>query len=216
MSFLRPMMVCLLLLLLAGTAVAAPHHGYYAGAWFGISTFDTSKASDDLGSFNLEADDGSWWGVSFGYDLPSQRSGSNGRVEFEYSDRSNSFNRGQFSNGDFAASGDVRVESLMLNSFAVFPNRTRVSPYLGLGIGGAQLTVDQLQIDGQPFIDDDCMTFAWQVGVGLDFAVTSYLRVDLGYRYFSAYQPELTEVDGRKVNLDYATHNGLLGLVWMF
>jgi len=218
MNVLRPMMLCLLLLLvlLAGTAVAAPHHGYYAGVWFGTSTFETSKAGDDLGSFNLEADDGSLWGVSFGHDLPRQRSGTNGRVEIEYSHRSNSFNSGQFSNGNFAASGDVQVESLMFNSFAVFPNQTRVSPYLGLGLGGAQLTVDHLQIDGQPFIDDDSLTFAWQVGVGLDFAVTSFLRVDLGYRYFSAYQPELTETDGRKVKLDYDTHNGLLGLVWLF
>ncbi|HKI52377.1 MAG TPA: outer membrane beta-barrel protein [Geothermobacteraceae bacterium] len=216
MNVMRPMMICLFLLLLAGTAGAESHHGYYAGAWYGISAFETSTANDDLGSFNLEADQDSFWGISFGYDLPSQSTGANGRVEIEYGHRSNSFDNGQFNNGAFAASGDVQVESLLLNSFAVFPNQTRVSPYLGLGLGGAKLTIDNLQIDGQPFIDDECLVFAWQLGGGLEIELTRSLRVDLGYRYFSVYQPELNEVDGRKVKPDYTAHSGMLGVVWMF
>jgi opacity protein-like surface antigen len=65
-------------------------------------------------------------------------------------------------------------------------------------------------------IDDDAIAFAWQAGLGVDIDLGHRLRLDLGYRYFSVYQPELTETDGRTVTFDYAAHTGLAGLVFLF
>jgi opacity protein-like surface antigen len=221
-NHLRPLTICLLLLLLllmllmSGTAAADFHSGYYAGAWFGIPVLETTTATDDLGRFSLEADPGSCFGVGIGYDLIPGWSGSDGRIEIDYNRFSNSFSAANFSDGKFTATGDLQVQSLMVNTFAVFHNTTLVSPYLGLGLGGAMFSVDKLSVSDLPLVNDDTMAYAWQVGCGVEMAVTNSLRFDLGYRFFSASRAEFVEVDGRKVKFDYATHTGLAGLVFLF
>ncbi len=216
MIFFRFAIGCLTLLLLVGNAVAETKSGYYLGASAGVSSLVTSNARDTYGLFNLEADEGYLVAVNFGYDLPSRNQDSNGRVEFEYSQRSTSFSQAVFTGGKVSASGELEVQSLMLNSFAVFPTDTRFSPYIGLGIGGAMINVDNLVVAGSPLVNDDSLSFAWQVGGGVEFPLTRSLRMDLGYRYFSTNYSDFKQMDGSKIEIECSSHNGTLGLVWLF
>jgi len=216
MIFLRFSIGCLLLLLVVGNAAAQTDTDYYLGVFAGGTSLVTANARDSFGRFNLEANEGSLIAVSIGYEPPPRRHESNGRVEIEYSQRSSNFNQAEFTNGTVSASGSLDVQSLMFNSFVVFPTKTRFSPYIGLGIGGAIINVDNLVVAGFPMVNDDNFSFAWQVGGGMEISLTKSLRMDLGYRFFSADDTDFVQVDGSKIEIECYSHNGLLGLVWMF
>lgn len=205
-----------LILLFTGAAWALPHQGFYAGGYFGVPVVEGITAKDDLGSFNLETDPGRFFAGTLGYDLPVGSALGDGRLEIEYARRSNGFSEAEFSDGLVPADGDLVVESLMLNSFAVFRTDTRLQPYVGLGLGAARVSVDTLTVTGAPLIDDEELVFAWQGGCGIAVEITSFLRLDLGYRYFATLRSDLTEADGRPVTLEYAAHTGMLGLVVKF
>jgi len=212
------LLVSTLLVLWAGSALADQHQGIYLGAYFGAPYLNTVEAQDNLGRFNLNADFGPMYALTLGYDLPVEGLLGNGRVELEYNQRSQDFTTADFSSSSVAASGSLQVQQLMLSSVATFPEIRlfALTPYVGLGVGAAQVKVDQLQVDGTAFLNDDSLVFAAQGSVGLQKNLTSWLRLDLGYRYTYIADPELTEVDGRKVKLAVSAHQGMLGLVFLF
>jgi opacity protein-like surface antigen len=219
MNSLRQLiLVPALVMLMLGSAAAQRHEGYYLGAYFGLPLMDSVEAKDDLGRFNLNADTGQLYALTLGYDLPVEGLLGNGRIELEYNQRSHDISSADFRTGRVAATGSLQVQQLMLNSFAIFPEVGffAMTPYVGVGIGAAQVKVDQLTVIGQPLLDDESLVFAAQAGCGLQKELTSRLRLDLGYRYAYITDPELTESDGRKVELSVGGHQGMLGLVLLF
>jgi len=215
MSLLRKWILTVIpVLLLGGTACAEPHAGYYVGAYLGVPTGSVS-ATDDLGRFVPETDTGSYLAMTVGYDLLFAEIG-NGRVEVELSQRSNGISSVKFSDGTFDATGDLVVQSVMLNSYSVYRELPWVTPYFGLGIGGAQVNVDGMTVAGQTLVDDGQLVLAYQAGCGIEVGLSPSWRLDLGYRYFATGRAELRESDGSQVRIDYASHTGMLGLVWMY
>lgn len=217
MKFLRQFLLLLSLLFVAcGVALAEPHDGFYLGASVATPVLNTMTAEDDLGTFTLDTDPGSRFALTLGYDLSDMDWGSGGRIELEYAESSNTFTKATFSDAVVAAKGEVTVRSLLLNSFAVYHNGTPVVPYLGLGLGGAQIKIAGLTVGAQALIDDEVLVFACQGGAGIDIDVTSWLRLDIGYRFLYLQQPEFTESDGRLVTLDYGAHSVIAGAVIKF
>ena len=212
----RLLMVLFLVCLLCTTAGAEVHDGLYTGLYAGMPVLEDATAQDALGSYNLETDPGSLLAITFGYELPPGSPVGDGRIELEYAWRSNDYSQATFSDTAVSADGSVTASSLMLNSFAAFRNRTPVTPYLGVGVGAAQLTIDKLVVDGVPLIDDDTMVFAWQAGAGFDFDITRRLRLDAGYRYFATRNSKFNDTSGNKVKLEYTAHTALVGVVVKF
>ena len=212
---LTPLLFCILL---DSASANSPigHSGYYLGVAGAVSVLGTAKAEDNLGSYNLKSDPGTLLSLQVGYDLPVGGLFGNGRVELEYNQWNNDFTKVEFRDGTFDTRGSLKGRSLMLNSFATFPNGTRLTPYAGVGLGVAQLKIDQLTIDPKPLINDKDMIFAGQGGCGIGVEINSHLRLDLGYRYFASVRPELKDADGRKVKLNLNAHRLMLGLVLLF
>lgn len=215
---LRDLVLGVLMVLFCGLNAAAQdrHLGYYASLALGVPAPGTVEADDNLGRFNLDIDPGYAVAASVGVDLAANKTRGRGRVEVEYCYRSNGLNEVEFSDRSLSGNGDLVVQSLMLNSFAVVPTGRKLQPYFGLGVGAAQLKADGLTVGGRPLLDDDDLSFAWQLGAGFEMSLSQTLRLDLGYRYFSIFQPELKEADGRAVDIDYAAHTGMVGLVYLF
>lgn len=206
----------LLLLLLpvlptpAGASEAGPYlEAEGLGTW--LSGSNNSTAS---GSFNSEYDRGTGWGVALGYDLADAYPELGiGRIEIEAASRSNDLKKLEFAEGKLVATGDVKIESLMFNSFAEYRDTAPLLPYIGLGIGYARVSFSQSSVLGTPFIaSSDDGVLAWQAGCGLGIGVGSHLTLDLGYRYFSALRPELKLADGGTFKTDIYSHSLLLGL----
>jgi opacity protein-like surface antigen len=138
----------------------------YVTLWAGmVATQDT-----DIDAGNVHADvsfdNGFAGGLAVGYDFGPAR------LEVE----------GGYRNSNIENSDeDLTIKSLMLNAYADFKTGGVATPYLGAGIGYAQVEVD----------DEDDDVVAGQLGAGVLFALSPSVAVDLGYRFMMTDDPDI-------------------------
>lgn len=108
-----------------------------------------------------------------------------------------------------ALSGDLTSWSVMANVWYDFGYRGDIHPYIGGGIGFADVELDL----GDVSASDN--GFAWQAGVGIGFDLTERTRLNLEYRYFVVPDVELT-FDGMDLGIDYEVNEILVGLKFSF
>jgi len=198
-------------LLLCGP-VRAQHTGPYVGAFLGGSFVPDTKATDDLGSFNLSFNPALQGSAAVGWDLKQGSLLGEGRVELEYSRRSNPLDTVEFVEGKANGGGDLTVDSLLVNCIGVFRNESPWSPYLLIGFGAARIDASGLTVTGQSLSNDSETVFAYQAGSGIDYGLTDSLSLDLGYRFFGATRAKFTESGGHKFDIDYFSHSVVLGV----
>jgi len=192
--------------------VKAQHSGPYVGAFIGGNALMNSEGSDDKGNFTLKFKPNLLGSVVAGWDFAPGNPVGEGRIELEYSRRSNSLDQVKFVEGSFKGGGKVTADSLLLNFFGVYRGDRPWSPYLGLGLGAARFEASDLQVNGQRLGNGSNVVFAYQLGAGVDFALTRRLSLDLGYRFFNSPSPKFTEVNGQKFTMEYFSHSAILGL----
>ncbi|MBE0503923.1 MAG: porin family protein [Desulfuromonadales bacterium] len=190
----------------------AQNPGPYLGIYVGGQFLAPAESSDSLGSFNLEYKAAPSGSVVLGWELEPGSDIGEGRVELEYTRRSNRLDQAEFSDGKVAADGDLTADSLLFNAFGVYRSNSVWTPYLGAGLGIARITAADLSVTGQSLSDDDALVFAYQFGLGTDIALTESLIIDLGYRLFSTSKAKLKEANGEEFKLEYLSHSAMLGL----
>ena len=100
----------------------------------------------------------------------------------------------------------------MANAYYDFKNESRYTPFVGGGLGVANVEYDIDKIDGDKINEkDDDNVMAYQIILGGSFAATERLNIDLQYRYFATKDPDLFGAD-----LEYQSHNVMLGLRYNF
>lgn len=82
----------------------------------------------------------------------------------------------------------VRMDTYMVNGYYDFYNTSDFTPYLTAGIGLSHLKHDISGDDGEG-MSASSNNFAWGLGAGVKYAITSNISVDASYRY----------IDGGKV-----------------
>ncbi len=184
---------------------------------YGIWLNDSDNQTDS-GNFNLTYDGGIGGGLALGYDLlDSHPKLGRGRVELEVASRKSAVDKLDFVEGSLSASGDLTVTSLMVNTIADYHDHTNLVPYLLLGAGYADVSIDQISPFGTPFIASSSDgVFAYQVGAGLGFMLGDHLTVDIGYRFFGTLKPKFKLADGSSFTSEVASHNLMLGLRYKF
>jgi len=210
------MILALCLAILFCSPVMAQHSGPYVGGFVGGNMLMPARSTDDLGSFRLKFDPALFGSAVLGWDFEPNSPMGEGRIELEYTRRSNPLDKVKFAEGNFKGGGDMTADSLLVNCIGVFRNNTRWSPYALLGVGAARIKASDLQVTGQPLSNSSTYVFAYQAGMGIDLELTNYLSLDLGYRFFSSIPPQFTESNGRKFKMDYYTHNVVLGFRFGF
>ena len=205
-------MIALCLPLLCCGPAKAQHTGPYLGAFLGGNLLADTSSSDAQGSFNLKFKPALQGSVALGWDLAPRHPLGEGRIELEYARRGNPLDEVEFVEGTVNGSGDLTVDSLLLNCIGAIRDNSRWSPYIVIGIGAARIDASELKVSGQPLSTDEATVFAYQAGGGVDYALTDALRLDLGYRFFSSTRPEFTEANGQKFKMDYYSHSVILGL----
>jgi opacity protein-like surface antigen len=209
-TYLMIMTLCLPLVL-CGPA-KAQHSGPYVGAFVGGNALVTAKGSDSDGSFSLKFDPALQGSAVLGWDFAPRNPVGEGRIELEYTRRSNPLKQVKFAEGDINGSGKVTADSLLLNFFAMYRDKSPWSPYAGVGAGVARMEASDLKVAGNPLGHGTSVVFAYQLGAGIDFAMNKYLSLDLGYRFFNSIRPKFTEANGQTFKMDYYSHNAILGL----
>ncbi|GFE62796.1 outer membrane protein [Geobacter sp. AOG2] len=199
-------------LLFCGPAWAV-HSGPYAGAFLGGNALISAKASDSQGDFGLTFNPGLLGSAVLGWDFEPGNTAGEGRIELEYSHRTNRLDKAKFAEGSVPGSGSVTADSLLINFYGVFHDVDRSwSPYVGAGLGAARVVTSDLTVTGQPFSGDSTFVFAYQVGAGIDYALTDRLSLDLGYRFFGSTRPKFSEASGPAFTMDYYNHSVVIGL----
>ncbi len=162
-------------LLLGGCSTGGPYVAGSLGASFPTDDRDTDIVA------TAQLDPGIFATVAFG------RSFARARVEGELVYNTNDIPTVSVAGGGrVSASGDVSTLALMVNGYYDFRTNSKWKPYIGGGIGGGNVSVNSLSVQGMPAVDDDEGVFAFQFKVGVAYEFTKALDATLGYRYFSA------------------------------
>jgi opacity protein-like surface antigen len=121
-----------------------------------------------------------------------------GRLEGEVGYRSHGFDNG---------SGDITAFTFLLNGYYDIPANAPVTPFIGGGIGFANINVDGMNIASHSQSDADDTVFAYQIGAGFSYPIDELMTLDCGYRYLGA-----TDPDFKGTEAEYGTHNFTIGL----
>ncbi len=205
-----------------GAAQAGGHHSHHHG-FYGSIHGGYVDADDHEFDFNpatavdTELDAGYGIGGAIGYDFgPVADEHVGFRIEGEITYRENdvdTHNVQALGGAQPASTGDVSALSYMANGYVDLHTGTRLTPYLGAGIGMATVDFNGYGIQAVPdVLDDDETVFAYQAIVGLSVGLTERVSLTGDYRYFATDDIEINTAANNATETEYDSHNLMVGL----
>lgn len=197
------------LAILSGFSVSTASAGVYISGNLGAVFLNDDDIEDSGVSGELSFDNGGAATFAVGTSV-----GQGGRIEMELGARVNDISKMTFDGypGKIDVDGDVTTVSFMGNAYYDFKNESSFTPFIGGGLGYANVEYDFDKIEDDKVNDkEDDDVMAYQVMLGMGYAATDHLSIDLQYRYFATVDPELNGID-----FEYRTHNMMLGLRYSF
>jgi opacity protein-like surface antigen len=108
---------------------------------------------------------------------------------------------------DADPTGDVRFLTGMGNVFYDFRNSSRWTPYIGGGLGLANVDLDRVGATGSAQqINDSETVLACQLMGGVSYALSQNTDLFGGYRYFRAEDIDSRNQAGQRINADFTNH----------
>ena len=199
---------CLVLFLFPAVVIAADGlyiSGHIGASWLSNADFNRNDSGIRLSS-EVEFDTGLHLGSAVGYDFGKIR------VEGEFGYRSHEFDKMTdiVLNGsplsDRDADGDVDTFIFLINGFYDIDTGTKLTPYLGGGIGFAAFDIKDLFVPGIVRGDQDDTVFAYQLAGGIAYEITEKIFADLSYRFVATSEPDLGGLE------EYNSHNLLAAI----
>ena len=169
--------------------------GIYVTGSYGTSSFtsaDWKATVNDLAhKGDLKFNDGSGWETGLGYDFGRLRTEiSYGSSINEIKSISATIDEGILKGtaAQSSASGDLIIKNILINGYLDFPigEENKLTPYLGAGIGGSKLSIDNITVDSEELEAADTWLFGYQGKLGLSYALTNKLNI-FGEGTFSAF-----------------------------
>lgn len=176
----------------------------YFSAWGGYNALDDSDIETPGADLTSDFDDGFGVGAAYGRWFDPQRHWR-GEVELSYRENDIDDVSGTSSDGEFT------VFTGMVNGYYDFTPDARLSPYVGVGVGFADVEADRVALPGGGQIDDDDNVFAYQAMLGASYELTSSVDFFGEVRYLGTEDPEF---GGRES--EYETFTGLAGVRYRF
>lgn len=134
------------------------------------------------------------------------------RLEGEAMVYDDSANRFALTPNGLYGGSNLRTTAGMANAFIDFPISKGVSPFVGGGIGYANVSAQGYKAFGSGPLDDQDVVMAYQLRAGFAVSLFSATEVVLGYRLFVTKDLALTGASGDPVAIDNnASHIGELG-----
>lgn len=179
----------------SASAIAA---GPYIGAASGLSAFHNSDLSKG-GTGEIEYEAGGAFGVTAGYDFDGIR--IEGEASRKHADV-DTFRQNDVPEGSM----DTTIYSYMLNAYWDIKTPSRVTPYLGVGIGKLHAKMT----DPSDAYKDKVFGYQFSTGVGIK--LVGGLNLDLAYRYQAAADDFFIGI----YDVSYASSNFLAGVRYNF
>ena len=118
--------------------------------------------------------------------------------------------------GTFPVDGDVSSLGFMANGWYDFDTGTDWVPFVGGGVGTAQINADIGSVASIPVnFDESDWVFAYQAGAGIGYNLSATATVQLGYRFFGTSDPEF-ESAGVTDEAEFHSHNIEVGVRFRF
>lgn len=184
------------LALATGAATASAQEGLYAGAQIGFS--GGGGEDIDFAGVDMEFDTGTVISSFVGKDLGNQI-----RIEGELAYRQNDM----ATYGGFPVSGEMSSLAFMGNAYYDFGDGSDFTPYLGIGMGFANVTMNSIFYSTY----DTDTTFALQLMAGGSFPVGEGLAMTIDLRSFGAV-PTFVDTGGFPFRHGYGVGSIMLGL----
>ena len=184
--------------------------GLYVSGNIGFAMLSDSDITDSTlpgATITTEYDTGWTLGGALGYDF------NRFRVEGEISYQTNDVDKIGAMGVSFDASGDVSSLAFLINGYFDFVNDSGFTPYISAGLGYAKVEFNDLKVPAISSLSagDDDSVFAYQVGLGVGYAVTEKVTIDVKYRYFATEDPEFDTTTA-----EIASNNFLFGVRFNF
>lgn len=201
-----PLALAPLLLILASPAPAASE-GFYAGLSAGIGQTSDADINGTGINSSAEFDSGGVALLTMGY---AYANGLRGELELgsRWSDADSISNT--------TASGDVRSISAMVNAYYDISTGGAFSPYIGLGLGGAQIKANSLSPISTSSINDTDTALAYQGIVGMSYQLSQNVALNADYRYFATRDLDFTTAGNTNVSQQYGNHALMFGISFSF
>ena len=208
-------------------AMADQPAGWYLGA--GIAWTDAEDVTFDEALSESPGETGASVGFDFGAPAGSAVVGfafeNQWRVELEAAYRANDLEILHFPDSglevNLEASDKVEATSFMVNVFRDFELGMALQPYVGAGIGSAEvkyrlgefgINTMRLQRPRRPIIDDKVTSVAYQLIAGFTIPITRRIDMTADYRFWQAPSVELEDALGVEVDVKHTVHSGWLSL----
>lgn len=179
------MLVVVFVVGLASSAYAAEgrHYaaeGMYVKVFGGLGILDDSTVSvSGVPAFDIETNPGFDVGGAVGFGMGMAR--FEGEVAYRY----NSIDAFSPAPSPGPADGDYSSISFMANAYLDIIPSGNISPYIGGGIGAAQISFENASTPGFLFFDQDDTVFAGQIMAGVGVSVAPKMTIDAEYRVFT-------------------------------
>ena len=111
----------------------------------------------------------------------------------------------------------MKNQFAMWNTYYDINTGTKFTPYVGVGLGVARLKAKEINQGKSTYISGkkDATNFAWQIGAGVNYALTDNWSVDLGYRYLDEGHVKYEDAQGSN-KFEAKSHEFLLGARYTF
>ncbi|TAL04580.1 MAG: OmpA family protein [Rhodospirillaceae bacterium] len=160
----------------AASGITPPGAGPYIGLGAGMTSIDSSPLQVNGVPSILKFKDG--WGVvgSAGYKWEQGF-----RTELELSHRDNKAK--DLNANNTPVTGSQQDTSVMANVLLDIPTGSRLTPYLGAGIGVSWVNFDQVHSAASPIYDGTSGKFAWQYIAGVAYTIAPNWELTGEFRY---------------------------------
>jgi outer membrane protein OmpA-like peptidoglycan-associated protein len=197
------------------SAAQAQTNGWYAGAEAGVSLVPGTKVKDSPNA-KFKSDPGYAVLGQLGYGFGPVR------VEGELGWRANGVDKFKQPINDAPGKGNLDAASAMANVYYDIATGTPITPFIGVGAGGVDVSADKIRdTTGQTFSDKDKFVFGYQGIAGASYALNDNLSLKADYRYLRTTSASLKEDPSwnnppSKGKGDYADHAFLVGFTYKF
>ncbi len=195
--------VLLVLFMLPSISLGYNKMGPYISGQLGVSNLTDSDVSIDgydLGTIEYDPGFASSFAAGFNFGMfriEGEWGYQGNNVDYKYHD--DYYNDDDYYDED--DENDLNAYSFMGNFYLDFVNPSPVTPFITGGIGIANVEL----------FDADDTVLAYQVGMGLAFAINPHMSIDLKYRYFTT-----EDLDFEGYDVEFASHNVYCGFRFTF
>ena len=169
--------------------------GLYFTGNIGTSSFTSADWKAEVNGLDhkgdLKFDDGTGWELGLGYDFGRVRTElSYGNSNNEIKSISAKINEGTLmgTSVESSASGDLKIKNILINGYLDFPlgEQKKLTPYLGAGIGGSKLDIDNITVAGEELESASTWLFGYQAKLGLSYLLNNKVNI-FGEGIYSAF-----------------------------